>query len=631
MGMVSRTLASVMLLALACGEPEAVVGDAGPDGGACVADGDCDDGLFCTGEERCAPGEADADTRGCVRGMAPCAEGEPCSETTLSCEPECPDAEGDGATDASCGGTDCDDANRDVFPGATELCDELGIDEDCDPMTLGPDADDDGAVGVLCCNRVGSNLRCGTDCDDTRPSVNPEQNEVCNGFDDDCDGSLDEGVTTTYYRDRDGDLFGDVSETAEACTPPTGFTILPGDCDDSTPLVNPGATESCAMLGTDDDCDGAVDEICECEAGSVVTCGPGEPLAGVGICRDGRQTCSPAGLFGDCEGGVFPGAETCDGLDEDCDTLVDEGGGRECPRDGSVEGTTVCGRAGRRRCSATCTFVDPAFFASAETTLSCDYCFDTAAGVAAELPFATRENRVFLDAGQGAGDFNLATNQVNDGSSASEVGAVWSDAITIGYGPTTVAVTVQADATSDQQTERSGWGLGFFRDDSITPRTVGTIAAFGFPAGADGWRFTWVHARGRFTSFPNPVLELRELPSGIRVRSGGGSIATDDFQLAGSATPRQRVELVITPDDPRTPSVDETAIALNVPLSDIPGRGGCRNEGSQPCRRTISPGDVYRAVVTGWTNDTGTRRIAHQVIDIGRFSTVATSEDACPE
>jgi hypothetical protein len=97
--------------------------------------------------------------------------------------PGCPDADLDGFQDIACGGTDCDDGDPTVYPGAPEVCGD-GIDQDCDgsdePCGC-DDADGDGFDDVACG---------GTDCDDGDPSVYPGAPEVCgDGIDQDCDGS----------------------------------------------------------------------------------------------------------------------------------------------------------------------------------------------------------------------------------------------------------------------------------------------------------------------------------------------------------------------------------------------------------------------------------------------------------
>lgn len=98
----------------------------------------------------------------------------------------------------------------------------------------------------------------GEDCDDTDPTVHPGAVEVCNEVDDDCDGETDEGLPlSTYYRDGDGDGYGDAGMSTAACGQPEGYATAP-DCDDGDPLVNPGAPEACN--GADDDCDSEIDE-----------------------------------------------------------------------------------------------------------------------------------------------------------------------------------------------------------------------------------------------------------------------------------------------------------------------------------------------------------------------------------
>lgn len=97
---------------------------------------------------------------------------------------------------------------------------------------------------------------CGpADCDDSNPDVNPGTAEICDGLDNNCNAEIDEGVTTTFFRDADNDTFGDPMLTAEACSLPTGYSVDSTDCDDTRALVNPAAADR-NVDGTDQNCDG---------------------------------------------------------------------------------------------------------------------------------------------------------------------------------------------------------------------------------------------------------------------------------------------------------------------------------------------------------------------------------------
>ncbi|MEO0325643.1 MAG: putative metal-binding motif-containing protein [Myxococcota bacterium] len=337
-----------------CGDDAAALPD--PDGGSpCRSDADCDDALFCTGEEACDPADAAADSRGCVPGPRPCPEG--CDEARETCTEPCPDRDGDGAADLACGGTDCDDADRRRAPGLTEICDPDDVDEDCDPRTFGVrDLDGDGEPDAACCN--GTN--CGTDCDDTRASVSPLLPEVCDTLDNDCNGSVDEGVRQSLYPDEDGDGFGAMGATPSlGCFVVSGVATNDGDCDDGNAAINPAALELCTAARVDENCDGVIDPEALC------TCTPGvDPPRSCnrpGRCAGGVEACvttpGGGGAWGDCS--VDPAPEVCNGEDDDCNELIDDAAGFACALGAAEDCTTATGLPGTRTCRSDCSGFDP--------------------------------------------------------------------------------------------------------------------------------------------------------------------------------------------------------------------------------------------------------------------------------
>jgi hypothetical protein len=241
---------------------------------------------------------------------------------------------------------DCDDTDPEVFPDAEELCN--GIDDDCDGDI---DDDDPGVVGAgswyadgdgdgygdsgdstRACDAPSGYVADATDCDDGDSGVHPGATEVCDGADDDCDGLIDDddgGVvgTSSWYRDQDGDGYGDGGRSTSACDAPPGYVADSSDCDDNDASAHPGASELCD--GADNDCDGNVDEADATDASTWFGDGDGDGYGNASLTQ--RACTAPSGYVSDssdCDDGdasIHPGAsEVCDGDDNDCDGLTDD-------------------------------------------------------------------------------------------------------------------------------------------------------------------------------------------------------------------------------------------------------------------------------------------------------------------
>jgi hypothetical protein len=248
-----------------------------------------------------------------------------------------------------------------------------GLDDDCDEaideeLTLG--SCDTGAQGVC----AAGTMRCEQGrslCE----SMTAAAGEICNALDDDCDGTTDEASTVACF-----------PEGVAGCEPDgeDGFTCVGlcrsgesacvgGELQACSGQIEPAAADACE--GMDEDCDGEVDEGCDCRNDSTQPCygGPTD-TAGVGTCRRGTQTCVN-GAFGACSGAITPVTETCgnEGADNDCDAVADDIPERGDPC--TVEANQGVCRSGTRQClegALTCVTPQPPPDADTAPETVCD-------------------------------------------------------------------------------------------------------------------------------------------------------------------------------------------------------------------------------------------------------------------
>ena len=238
-------------------------------GRALVAD-DCDDSRATSfpGAAEIVGDEIDQDCDGAELCFADADGDEFRTATTIrSSDLDCTDL---GEAARTVAAVDCNDTTTLIYPGAPEITGNE-VDENCDGQELCyVDADNDGYR--LDTTLLSANISCANDgeapvadprgdCDDLDSRRRPGQSEICNGVDDNCDGTADEGVAAVgYYLDRDGDGFGDFAESPVLrCVAPVGYVGNNLDCDDRSGLVSPNGVETVGD-GVDQDCDGR--ELC---------------------------------------------------------------------------------------------------------------------------------------------------------------------------------------------------------------------------------------------------------------------------------------------------------------------------------------------------------------------------------
>jgi alpha-tubulin suppressor-like RCC1 family protein len=320
----------------------------------------CDDGLYCNGVELCRPRIlGGSDLWVCKAPLqGPCGS-QPCDEVK-HCDCSNPDEDGDDYFIAGCTNdpekVDCDDDDGNRNPAREEKCDleNPEYDEDCNDRSYGDkDDDDDGYVDDRCANvafhqqiavpQEGSGVPVGlspplemyrgNDCNDGYKLAHPGGFEVCDNEDNDCNGIVDEvfGMPAEqpaeYYRDRDGDHYGNSAEVLKSLclSPPDGYVNEGGDCADRDATVTPLRLEVCN--GKDDDCNGTTD----------LHITPGTPLVDMPL-EDGMEfECQ--GVDGWVVTRCPPGRLECSNPNyrDACETI----------------GTTMCNC---RACGATCSF-----------------------------------------------------------------------------------------------------------------------------------------------------------------------------------------------------------------------------------------------------------------------------------
>lgn len=178
---------------------------------------------------------------------------------------------------------------------------------------------------------------CATDGDCAPPATVPAGCAI---------GKCDAATGACSFRAKDADGDGHATNLCKS-TDPSISVKLGDDCDDGDPQAYPGAWDGPKgdghpdrCDGIDQNCDGLADDgkltdgtTCTCQPGDIAPCSQnsqGQPITWptgtpTGACKYGGQTCLANGTWGPCADAVPPGTEYCNGADDDCNGIVDDG------------------------------------------------------------------------------------------------------------------------------------------------------------------------------------------------------------------------------------------------------------------------------------------------------------------
>lgn len=293
-------------------------GGSGTGGEACESNFDCKVGYVCSGGTCISANSADDGSGDGDNSELP--DDENSSESGKN------DHDGGSATDDSDDWVSPDEPiTGNCEPGKKQKCEYQGPEgtEDVGPCKS----------AVRTCKEDGTWGK----CEGEVTPVLENTNELCsNGIDDDCDGEVDNGIDNickggSVVPDDEEPDEEDDSDVAHCDT--TCSTLVEVENNGCLPAM---ASEAEAGLcnGQDDDCDGKIDEGCQCTPGATQACFSGKPAnRGVGTCHDGIQTCKSTqmravkGDWGDskCIDEILPIKDVCDNADNNCNGCVDEG------------------------------------------------------------------------------------------------------------------------------------------------------------------------------------------------------------------------------------------------------------------------------------------------------------------